>query len=113
MLDTAFTSNKGERPVNSYLAEGLADIIVTGSNSHLLAGELSTLLSGRFIEISMCRLSLGEFLLFRKASGGDVTSDAEGVFRAQGNTVMRIAALYGTYAVCSMLSATRTFAASA
>ncbi|MFP4012132.1 MAG: ATP-binding protein, partial [Spirochaetaceae bacterium] len=70
-----------ERAVNSYFAEGLADIVISGSNSHLLEGELATLLSGRFVEIPMYPLSFGEFLLFRETSGADSAGDTEEEFR--------------------------------
>jgi hypothetical protein len=79
-IDEVQEIEEWERAVNSYLAEGFADIVITGSNSQLLAGELSTRLSGRFIEIPMYPLSFGEFLLFRKASRGDVTGDTETEF---------------------------------
>lgn len=40
------------------------DLYITGSNAHLLSGELATLLSGRYIEISMLPLSFAEYLSF-------------------------------------------------
>jgi len=40
-----------EKAVASFLAEGIGDVIISGSNSHLLSGELATLLSGRYVEI--------------------------------------------------------------
>ncbi|MBN1252372.1 MAG: ATP-binding protein [Bacteroidales bacterium] len=42
------------------------DIYCTGSNAHLLSGELATYLSGRYIEIQMYSLSYNEFLNFHK-----------------------------------------------
>lgn len=42
------------------------DIYCTGSNAHLLSGELATYLSGRYIEIQIYSLSFNEFLTFRK-----------------------------------------------
>jgi predicted AAA+ superfamily ATPase len=42
------------------------DIYCTGSNAHLLSGELATFLSGRYIELQMFSLSYTEFLNFHK-----------------------------------------------
>lgn len=38
------------------------DLYITGSNAYLLSGELSTLLSGRYIEIKMLPLSFREYV---------------------------------------------------
>ncbi|MFA6618801.1 MAG: ATP-binding protein [Candidatus Neomarinimicrobiota bacterium] len=54
-----------ERAVNSFLAEGTIDIYITGSNSRMLSSELATLLTGRYVLISMYPLSFKEFLIFR------------------------------------------------
>ena len=37
------------------------DVYITGSNAHLLSGELATLLSGRYVEIKMLPLSFREY----------------------------------------------------
>jgi len=58
-----------ERAVVSLHGEGWCDITLTGSNAHLLSGELSTLLSGRHVVIPVYPLTLREFALFRKAHG--------------------------------------------
>lgn len=42
------------------------DIYITGSNANLLSGELSTYLSGRYVEIKVMPLSFKEFLVFKK-----------------------------------------------
>ncbi len=60
-----------EKAVNSLLAENFTDITITGSNAHLLASELATYLTGRFIEFAIYPLSFGEFLTFRGALAGD------------------------------------------
>ena len=55
-----------EKAVNSILAEDLADIYITGSNSRLFSSEFATLLTGRYVEFPMYPLSFKEFLKFRK-----------------------------------------------
>jgi hypothetical protein len=57
-----------EKAINSILAEGLADIFLTGSNCRLFASEFATLLTGRYVDLDMFPLSFEEFLLFRGIS---------------------------------------------
>ena len=38
------------------------DVYLTGSNAHMLSGELATLLSGRYVEIKMLPLSFQEYV---------------------------------------------------
>ncbi|HNY29838.1 MAG TPA: ATP-binding protein [Fibrobacteria bacterium] len=57
-----------ERVVQSLLAENLGDIVLTGSNAHMLSSELATLLTGRYIEIPVASLSLSEFIEIRSES---------------------------------------------
>lgn len=54
-----------EKTVNSLNIDYDVDIYITGSNAYLLSSELSTLLSGRYVEIKMLPLSYKEFLSFR------------------------------------------------
>ena len=58
-----------EKAVNSLLENANTDIYVTGSNSKLMSGEISTYLSGRYILIPVFTLSFAEYLDFKKASG--------------------------------------------
>ncbi len=64
LLDEAQVVEKWEKAVNSLNIDCDVDIYITGSNAYLLSSELSTLLSGRYIEIKMYPLSFKEFLNF-------------------------------------------------
>jgi predicted AAA+ superfamily ATPase len=57
-----------EKGVNSLRLRN-TDIYITGSNSKLLSGELSTLLTGRYVEFRLYTLSFREFIGFRKEYG--------------------------------------------
>lgn len=48
------------------------DLYITGSNAKILSGEIATLLSGRYVEISMLPLSLSEYVSAVK--GKDIRS---------------------------------------
>lgn len=50
-----------ERVIDSLFLRPNVDIYITGSNAFLLSGEISTLLSGRYIEIHVLPLSLSEY----------------------------------------------------
>lgn len=85
VVHEAFNKNKGkvylfldevqeipgwQKLVGSLLAEGVADLTVTGSNAHLLAGELATLLSGRYVEFPVYPLSFREYCDFFSLNSG-------------------------------------------
>ena len=53
-----------EKAVDSLFIKDRVDVYVTGSNAHMLSGELATLLSGRYVEIRMLPLSFAEYLAF-------------------------------------------------
>lgn len=55
---------KWQDAVNSFRVDFLCDIYITGSNASLLSSELSTYLSGRYVEIKMLPLSFREFIEF-------------------------------------------------
>ncbi|MDR3002541.1 MAG: ATP-binding protein [Fibromonadaceae bacterium] len=64
LFDEIQMVKKWERAVNSFLVDFNVDIYITGSNAYLLSSELSTLISGRYVEIKMLPLSFKEFLSF-------------------------------------------------
>jgi predicted AAA+ superfamily ATPase len=51
-----------QKAVNSLRLKENIDLYLTGSNSRILSGEFATLLSGRYIEISMLPLSFKEYI---------------------------------------------------
>ena len=51
-----------EKVVDSLYVKPHTDIYITGSNAYMLSGNLATLLSGRYVEISMLPLSFAEYL---------------------------------------------------
>ncbi|MCI6767120.1 MAG: ATP-binding protein [Lachnospiraceae bacterium] len=53
-----------ENAVNSFRVDFNCDIYITGSNAYLFSSELSTYLSGRYVEIKVLPLSFREFLDF-------------------------------------------------
>jgi predicted AAA+ superfamily ATPase len=54
-----------EKLVDGLFATRNTDVYITGSNANLLSGELATLLSGRYIEISIIPFSFREYLEIR------------------------------------------------
>ncbi len=53
--------NSYEKAVDSLFLREECDVYITGSNAWLLSGELATLLTGRYVELSMMPLSFAEF----------------------------------------------------
>lgn len=57
-----------QKAVDSLFVLEHTDLYITGSNAHMLSGDLATLLSGRYMEIQMLPLSFEEYL---ELAGGD------------------------------------------
>ena len=55
-----------EEVINAFRNDGEYSIFITGSNSYLLSGELTTKLTGRYIEVEMFPLNFYEFLEMKK-----------------------------------------------
>lgn len=62
--------------LNGLLAEYKADIYITGSNSKLLSRELSTFLTGRFINIEVFPLNFKEYLDFKQSLDLKIENDS-------------------------------------
>ncbi len=65
-LDEVQNITEFERLVDGLFVKPNIDVYITGSNALLLSGELATLLSGRYIEISILPFSFKEYLFARK-----------------------------------------------
>lgn len=67
-LDELQEVERWEKAVNALRVDFDCDIYITGSNAFLLSSEISTLLSGRYVEIPMLPLVFSEYLDFRGIS---------------------------------------------
>lgn len=65
-LDEVQNVSEFERLVDGLFVKPNVDVYITGSNANLLSGELATLLSGRYIEISILPFSFHEYLTARR-----------------------------------------------
>lgn len=64
LLDEVQFVEGWERAVNGLRVDEDVDIYVTGSNAHMLSGQIATLLSGRQLEIPVHPLSFSEFISY-------------------------------------------------
>ena len=70
-IDEIQEIDKFEIALRSLLLDTNYDIYCTGSNANMLSSEISTYLSGRYIEIEINSLSFSEFLQFHKLEKND------------------------------------------
>lgn len=68
-LDEIQKVDSFQKAVDSLFIKENTDIYITGSNAYLLSGDLATLLTGRFVEISMLPLSFAEYLECTRETG--------------------------------------------
>ena len=71
LIDEAQEIEQFEESVCNWYTEDNTDVIITGSNSKMLSGELATLLSGRHVEVRVHPLSYSEFLQFHNLPDTD------------------------------------------
>ncbi|MDR3264219.1 MAG: ATP-binding protein [Clostridiales bacterium] len=62
LLDEIQSVDNFEKTVNSLTVDFDVDIYLTGSNAYMLSSDLSTVLSGRYVEIKMYPLSFKEYM---------------------------------------------------
>ena len=75
LLDEVQRVAEWEKAVNALAVDFECDIYITGSNAYLLSSELSTYLSGRYVEIKVLPLSFKEFLDFAKLADNMSSED--------------------------------------
>lgn len=75
-LDEVQHCQEFPRVVDSLYIKKNVDLYITGSNAHMLSSEIATLISGRYVEISMLPLSFREYV---ESTGN--TKDLPGKYR--------------------------------
>jgi predicted AAA+ superfamily ATPase len=79
-LDEVQSVAEFEKLVDGLFVTPDVDVYITGSNANLLSGELATLLSGRYIEISILPFSFAEYLELRGIDTGNKYLNYEALF---------------------------------
>ena len=64
LIDEAQEIEHFEESICNWYTEDNTDVIITGSNSKMLSGELATLIAGRHVEVRIHPLTYSEFLEF-------------------------------------------------
>ena len=67
-LDEVQKVDSYEKVVDSLYVKDNTDIYITGSNAYMLSSDLATLLTGRYVEISMLPFSFKEYLNYSDSS---------------------------------------------
>lgn len=68
LLDEIQNVKEFQKVIDSLYVQDKVDIYITGSNAFMLSGKLATLLSGRYVEISMLPFSFREYYEIMKNS---------------------------------------------
>ncbi len=71
LIDEAQEIDHFEESVCNWYTEENTDVIITGSNSKMLSGELATLIAGRHVEVRIHPLTYSEFLEFHHLTDSD------------------------------------------
>lgn len=71
LIDEAQEIEHFEESICNWYTEDNTDVIITGSNSKMLSGELATLIAGRHVEVRIHPLTYSEFLEFHNLEDND------------------------------------------
>ena len=71
LIDEVQEIERFEESLCNWYTEDNTDIIITGSNSKMLSGELATLISGRHVEVRIHPLTYSEFLVFHSLADNE------------------------------------------
>jgi len=71
LIDEVQEIERFEESLCNWYTEDNTDVIITGSNSKMLSGELATLISGRHVEVRIHPLTYSEFLEFHNLADND------------------------------------------
>ncbi len=71
LIDEVQDIREFEKSIRSWNTEDDTDIIVTGSNAHMLSGELATIIGGRYKELHIQALDYTDFLRFHGLDDSD------------------------------------------
>jgi len=75
LLDEIQEVKDWEKAVNSFITDFDVDIYVTGSNSRMMSSEISTYLTGRYVNFRAFTLSFSEYLNFRTSYQSELDSN--------------------------------------
>jgi len=71
LIDEVQEISEFEKSLRAFRREADCEIVVTGSNSDMLSGKLSTIIGGRYHEVYIQSLTYLEFLVFHSLSDSD------------------------------------------
>ena len=72
-LDEVQNIKEFQRLIDSLYIKPNVDVYITGSNAYMLSGELSTLLTGRYVEINLLPLQFSEYYNFTISKSPNLT----------------------------------------
>jgi predicted AAA+ superfamily ATPase len=73
LLDEVQELKGYETAVRGFAADERFDVYISGSNAHLLSGDIATLFAGRVVRIEVHSLTYDEFLIFNKLKDNDAS----------------------------------------